>query len=99
MIAEVPTLAIDLVTVEDNSSCLSDEFIAHRLGLIPLKSSLASRYKFPHECGCFNNCENCSIYMYLKVKCTENRTREVTSLDLTTEVTGVAPARYGTFHP
>ena len=34
MLVDVPTLAIDMVDIEANSTPLNDEFLAHRLGML-----------------------------------------------------------------
>ena len=43
MISSLETLAIDQVQIEDNSSVLPDEMLAHRLGLVPLWSENMDR--------------------------------------------------------
>jgi len=50
MIAEVPTVAIELVEIENNTSVLPDEFVSHRLGLIPLDSKLAQSMRYRRVC-------------------------------------------------
>lgn len=49
IVDEVPTLAIEDVNFIKNSSALYDEVLAHRLGLIALKTDLKS-YDLPAEC-------------------------------------------------
>lgn len=45
---EVPTMAISTVEFKQNSSALYDEIVAHRLGLVALKTDLQS-YNMPSE--------------------------------------------------
>ncbi len=66
MIAEIPTLTIDLVDFYENSTCMQDEYIAHRLGLIPLKPLFdIHKLNFRHECSCIEGCPNCQIIFEL----------------------------------
>ncbi len=39
IISEVPTIAIEFVNTKENTSPVHDEYLGHRLGLIPLISS------------------------------------------------------------
>lgn len=71
MISEVPTMAIEFVKIKQNTSSMHDEYIAHRLGLIPLQSSNVDSFNYPHECSCTNDkntCALCSVKFILKVK-------------------------------
>ena len=68
IISNVPTMAIEDVEFKQNSSVLYDEIIAHRLGLLPLKTDLKS-YELPSECKCKGEgCARCNVQLSLKVK-------------------------------
>jgi len=72
MIAEVETLAITTVTIEENSGVLHDEFLAHRLGLVPFRHvrGLAGirEMKLNRLCNCPSKCNNCTIDLTCSVR-------------------------------
>jgi DNA-directed RNA polymerase subunit D len=68
MIGEVPTLAIEDVRIYDNTSALFDEMLAHRVGLIPLKTDLSS-YSTQDTCSCGGaGCPGCTATYTLSVE-------------------------------
>ncbi|KAN0130830.1 DNA-directed RNA polymerase, RBP11-like dimerization domain containing protein [Lactarius tabidus] len=92
MMADIPTVAIDIVEFVTNTTVLPDEFIAHRLGMIPLVSNNCDEaIRYSRDCTCLESCQNCSIELLLSVACNENRTMEITSNHLDV----VARGRYG----
>src|ERR1700722_18643413 len=94
MLAEVPTLAIDLVEISSNTSVLADEFIAHRLGLVPLVSDAVEEFRDARECGCMGSCQNCSVELTLNVRCSEEQTMDVTTAELMSSHPSVIPVRW-----
>lgn len=69
MIAEVPAMAIEDVIIIENNSVLYDEVIAHRLGLIPLKTDLDA-YVLPEDCDCKSElgCNKCRASFTLEAE-------------------------------
>ncbi|KAI0000575.1 DNA-directed RNA polymerase [Russula vinacea] len=89
MMADIPTVAIDMVEFDTNTTVLPDEFIAHRLGMIPLVSTNCDEaIRYSRDCTCLESCQNCSIELILNVACHESRTMDITSNHLDVVVRG-----------
>ena len=87
----VPVFAIDTVDIIENTSVLPDEGLAHRLGLIPLKTDL-SRFNEPSKCDCQSEsgCSNCKVLLVLDSG-ESNETRSVLSSELSSEDESIKP--------
>ena len=90
-ISEVPTLAIDDVVILENSSVMHDEAVAHRLGLIPLRTDLG-RFVMPSECDCKSTlgCSKCRVLLVLDAEASD-KTMIVTSSELVSEDEMIKP--------
>ncbi len=91
ILSEVPTMAIDDVVIIENSSILQDEFLAHRIGLVPLKTDLDT-YNLPENCKCGSEfgCNLCRVSLILDVEA-EDHTITVYSEDLKSENPSITP--------
>ena len=90
-ISEVPSMAIDDVVILENSSVLYDEILAHRLGMIPIKTDL-QKYILPEKCDCGSplGCNKCRVLFVLEATGKEKVTT-VMSGDLVSEDREVRP--------
>ncbi len=91
MLTEVPTMAIDEIVILENSSILNDEILAHRMGLVPLKTDLDS-YDLPEECKCESElgCNLCRSNLTLEAEA-KNKTITVYSGELKPENPNITP--------
>jgi DNA-directed RNA polymerase subunit D len=92
IMSDVPAMAIDEVVIIENSSVMYDEVLAHRLGLIPLKTDLDS-YVLPEVCSCGSElgCNKCSVSFTLNAEALSS-IRTVYSGELKSINPDVAPA-------
>ncbi len=68
MMSHVPTMAVDYVNIYMNTSYLYDETLAHRIGLIPLKTNV-DKFNFPDKCECGGvGCPNCQVSLRLNIE-------------------------------
>ncbi len=90
-LSEVPSMAIDDVVILENSSVLYDEILAHRLGMVPLKTDL-ERYILPEKCDCGTplGCQKCRVLLVLDASAHE-KVRTVYSGDLVSEDREISP--------
>ena len=101
IISEVPTMAIEIVEVTENTSPLNDEFISHRLGFVPLMSRHVDEFDSHDMCKCEGFCAKCSVRYHLYKKCPPDQDNcDVTSNDIKLEPgqpginQDVTPVRY-----
>lgn len=85
MIAEVPSMTIDDIFLLESNTPLTDEFMAHRLGLVPLTTNLDA-YVLPEKCECKSElgCDKCRAVLTLEARA-EAEPRAVYSGDLKSE--------------
>jgi DNA-directed RNA polymerase subunit D len=68
MLADIPKMAIDYVDIYDNTSVMFDEMLAHRMGLIPIKTNL-DMYHLREECDCKGEgCALCQVTFTLSAE-------------------------------
>ncbi|VVB71049.1 DNA-directed RNA polymerase subunit D [uncultured archaeon] len=67
--SEVPVLAIDEISLYDNTSVLFDEQISLRLGEVPLKAEDIDVFSEPEECQCGGTgCPGCRVDFMLSME-------------------------------
>lgn len=64
-----------MVSFQDNTTCLQDEYIAHRLGMIPVKvlnadykgGDCSEFFSSKIDCNCSNMCQKCAVVFTLDI--------------------------------
>ncbi|MCY3411155.1 MAG: DNA-directed RNA polymerase subunit D [Candidatus Heimdallarchaeota archaeon] len=91
ILSYVPTLAIDEVIIIENTLALFDEFIAHRLGLIPLNSEIELNDMVSCDQCEGNGCSECTVTLRLTQETDNKTTMMIYSKDIESDNYEVYP--------
>jgi DNA-directed RNA polymerase subunit D len=91
MMGWVPSIAVDEVIILQNDSTLYDDILAHRIGMIPLKTDLET-YNLPEDCECGGTgCPQCQVSLTCEIQNESNDNLTIYSGDLETNDPSVVP--------
>lgn len=83
MISNISTISIDKIELHENTSPMNDEFLAHRIGLVPIscEKDVSSIVK-QQDCDCKNGCLSCNFEFMLEKENSNDELLGVYSSDL-----------------
>lgn len=91
MMGWIPSIAVDEVIILQNDSTLYDDILAHRIGMIPLKTDLET-YNLPEDCECGGTgCPQCQVSLTCEIQNDSNDNLTIYSGDLETNDPSVVP--------
>ena len=66
LISEIPSYSLDTIELKKNNTIMNDEYLVHRIGLIPfLFLENEDNFRNQEDCNCMNGCEKCHLYFFL----------------------------------
>jgi DNA-directed RNA polymerase II subunit RPB3 len=75
LISEIPSYCLDTIELKKNNTIMNDEYLVHRIGLIPFTFvENEENFRNQEDCNCINGCEKCHLYFSLEK---ENNTDEL----------------------
>ena len=97
MLEEVGIMAVDTIDFQMNSSIMTDEYLTHRIEMIPFVSTNAILFLTQQECGCENTsvtCVKCGVVFAINVTNVQDVLLEVTANDMKCSDERVYPIKY-----
>ena len=90
LLSEVPTMAIEQVRLLNNTSILQDEFLAHRLGLVPIRADARSFASRPADRDKLLDDPSDTLTFCLRVKCLSRKGLPASAAAATTPAAAAA---------